>query len=71
MYQKTQSALNGCVKVKCFEAMAQAMVKMPSENGKTIKIFRFRSICAFKIIGIGMLIIIRSELRLKARLRIK
>lgn len=71
VYQKTHSALKGCVNVRCFEAMAHDIVKTPSKNGNTRRILRFLSMRAFRIIGTGMLIIIKSELRLKARLSIR
>lgn len=71
VYQNTQSALKGCVNDRCLEAIAHAIVKTPNVNGKTSRTLRFLSMCAFRIIGIGMLIIIRSELRLKARLSIR
>jgi hypothetical protein len=56
---------------RCFDKIAQIIVNRPIENGSTRSSFRLRSIFAFSSRGSGMLMISRSELKLKEKFVIK
>lgn len=71
VYQLIHSGEKGCVKDRCFDRIAQTIVKKPRENGKISRSFFRSSRFALMNSGNGMRMISRSLERLKLRFTVR